>query len=324
MRVGQNPAKSLKQVAHPAEITAAVTTYIPFTSGYYEQSLDVLKLSLESMRTHADRPFDLMVFDNASCEPVREYLLEAQKEGKIQYLILSEENMGVIGAWNVLFGAAPGEYIFYSDYDIYFYPNWTSALIEVLEAFPQAGMVTGLPLFTPVEFSTSTVEWAKGTRDVELIDEEVISFEDVWRHGQSIGLTRTEVEKFIKETPGYQVFFKGKRCNVGAGHFQFAGRKAYFLKVIPLQAERPMGGEVRNLDIAINDAGFLRLSTPDWHVEHMGNAFNEKFSLSAPRLEQTVAPASHGKIKMPRIVQVKFIRRILEFLYNRIFRILHQ
>ena len=45
MRIGQNPARFVEKVAQPAEITVAVVSCIPFLSGYYEQSLDVLKSS---------------------------------------------------------------------------------------------------------------------------------------------------------------------------------------------------------------------------------------------------------------------------------------
>ena len=50
MRKGQNPAKFVKDVARPERITVALLNYIPFLSGFYAETLDVLKVSLESMR----------------------------------------------------------------------------------------------------------------------------------------------------------------------------------------------------------------------------------------------------------------------------------
>jgi len=47
MRKGQNPAKFVSTVARPERITAAVLTYIPFQSGYYAESLDVLGACLD-------------------------------------------------------------------------------------------------------------------------------------------------------------------------------------------------------------------------------------------------------------------------------------
>jgi hypothetical protein len=49
MRVGQNPAKSIKHVERPLRVTVAAVTYIPFLSGFYAQSLDVLKACLDSL-----------------------------------------------------------------------------------------------------------------------------------------------------------------------------------------------------------------------------------------------------------------------------------
>ena len=99
MRLGQNPAKTIEHAKQPQAITAAVITYIPFLSGYYAQSLDVLKICLESLLTNSDLPFDLMVFDNGSCDEVVKYLTELQHEQEIQYLVLSDQNIGKVGAW---------------------------------------------------------------------------------------------------------------------------------------------------------------------------------------------------------------------------------
>jgi len=90
MRIGQNPAKFVKEVAKPERITVAVLNYIPFMSGFYADALEVLKVCLESIRQSADLPYDLLVFDNGSCEEARQYLLDEHQAGRIQFLILSE------------------------------------------------------------------------------------------------------------------------------------------------------------------------------------------------------------------------------------------
>jgi len=157
MRLGQNPAKAIDHVAKPARVTVAVVSYIPFLGGYYSQSLDVLKACLESIWSNTDQPYDLLVFDNASCAEVRTYLAAQQQEGRIQFLLLSEKNIGKGGAWNFIFAGAPGEIIAYADSDIYFLPGWLPAQLKVLETFPNPGMITGMPMWSPAEYSTSTV-----------------------------------------------------------------------------------------------------------------------------------------------------------------------
>ncbi len=161
MRVGQNPAKSIDHVPKPTRVTAAVITYIPFLSGYYAHSLDVLKACLGSLWENTEPSSDLMVFDNASCPEVRAFLLDAHEQKRIQYLVLSDKNIGKGGAWNFIFQAAPGEFIAYADSDILFSAGWLKRSLEILEAYPEAGMVTARPMRTPEAFYTRTLEWTQ-------------------------------------------------------------------------------------------------------------------------------------------------------------------
>ncbi|MBU0510086.1 MAG: glycosyltransferase, partial [Chloroflexi bacterium] len=257
MRIGQNPAKSIKHVVQPQQVTVAVVTYIPFLSGYYAQSLDVLKVCLNSIWEHTDLPYDLMVFDNGSCPEVRDYLCEARDRGRIQYLVLSEKNIGKGGAWNFIFGAAPGEYIAYADSDVYFYPGWLAPQLEVLETFPETGMVTGMPMWTPSEFSTATVRWAEANPEVQLERGKFLAWEDYWRHARSLGADETKARTHFDTCEDIVVIRDGKRYFVGAAHFQFVARKSALQSVLPIPSQRPMG-QVRLLDIALNEAGYLR------------------------------------------------------------------
>src|SRR5574340_1813994 len=161
MRKGQNPAKFVNTVSRPERITAAVLSYVPFLSGFYTEALDVLRACLNSMHDRAGLPFDTMVFDNGSCGEVREYLRAEHEAGRIQYLVLSEKNVGKGGAWNLILGGAPGEIIAYCDSDVLFSPDWLRRSVEVLETFPNVGMVTARPFHTPPNLYSATVMWAK-------------------------------------------------------------------------------------------------------------------------------------------------------------------
>ena len=133
MRIGQNPAKAVKQVEQPERITVAVLNFIPFLSGFYAEGLDVLKVCLESARTDPGAEMDLLVFDNGSCEEARQYLLDEHTAGRIQYLLLSEKNLGKGGAWNMILAGAPGEIVAYADSDVQFSPGWLARSLELLE-----------------------------------------------------------------------------------------------------------------------------------------------------------------------------------------------
>ncbi|MDQ3007944.1 MAG: glycosyltransferase family 2 protein [Chloroflexota bacterium] len=205
MRKGQNPAKFVKDVARPEWITVALLNYIPFLSGFYAETLDVLKVCMESMRKDAGLPFDLMVFDNGSCSEVREFLVKEKEEGRIQYLILSEKNMGKGGAWNVMLAGAPGEIIAYTDSDVLFSPNWLSRSVEILESFPNVGMVTARPFRTPPEFYESTLKWAREKATLE--DGQFIPWETFLEFNLSLGQTEEENRKVYAETGDWRITY---------------------------------------------------------------------------------------------------------------------
>ena len=80
MRVGTNPAKSLKKAPKPAPLTVVILTYIPYTSGYYRESLAVFQACLESLwASTTEMPFEVLVFDNGSGPETRAFLQEAHR-----------------------------------------------------------------------------------------------------------------------------------------------------------------------------------------------------------------------------------------------------
>ena len=56
---------------------------------------------------------------------------------------------------------APGEIIAYADSDVLFSPNWLKRSVEILETYPNVGMVTARPFRTPPEFYSATLDWAR-------------------------------------------------------------------------------------------------------------------------------------------------------------------
>jgi glycosyltransferase involved in cell wall biosynthesis len=279
-------------------------------------------------------PFDLHVFDNASCSEVRAYLQNEHDAGRIQFLTLSEQNVGKAAAWNFAFSAAPGEIIAYADADIAFEPGWLENLVAVLEAYPEAGMVTGIPMWSPAEFSTATVAWAERTEGIALQEGKLLPWEDYWKHARSLGQSEAEARanfddqidlmnedirrKYVPDTgirvpgrnadpePGTR---NPARFYIGAGHFQFVTRKQVLADVLPIPADKPMG-QVRRLDAAIDTAGYLRLSTPDWWVRHLGNTPGSPGSDPAPT---TARPRLRGPL-----------RAAVQWIYARTFDLLYR
>jgi len=309
MRVGHNPARFVENVAQPADVTVAVVNCVPFLSGYYEQGLDVLKACITSIHENTPEPHDLMVFDNRSCREVRQYLQEAYDQGIIQYLVLSDRNIGKIGAWNFMFGAAQGKYVVFSDGDIGFRPGWLTASSELFKIFPNVGMVTARPLRTPMEFSSATLDWARQARVLE--EGRFLDWETFWEHVESLGRDEAESRKDYAAGSEYRLNYGGQTAFVGATHFQFMAPREVLQKIIPLPSEQPMRGE-RALDAAINKMGLLRLTTDKPLVWHMGN----RLSIA---VEATGTPKRKSLLHW--LLWLPMVRRILLWLNNQIFRL---
>ncbi len=320
MRVGQNPAKAMQDVVQPAPVTVAVVTYIPMIGGYYEESLDVLKLCLGSILKNTQMEFDLMVFDNASCPEVRAYLNELHEAGKIDYLVLSDKNVGKAGAWNFMFRAAPGEFVAFADSDVYHYEGWLTAQVDALKTFPKLGMVTGMPMMTPEKFSTATVTWAEENGLLERGYD--FAWEDFWRHAISLGGDEEKARAFMQENDSLRVSYEGKHYFIGASHFQFVARTDVLREMTPIASNRPMG-QVRLLDEAINAAGYLRLCLDQWYVQHMGNTVPVKGFL----LEEDLLDAKEAGtqvVKKPSIWQRGPLRKLVQKVYDKSFEILYR
>ncbi len=315
MRVGQNPAKSVKDVAVPKRVTVAVLSYIPFLSGFYAQTLDVLKLCLGSIwENTTDVDYDLMVFDNGSCREVINFLLDTKEQGKIQYLVLSEKNLGKGGAWNVMLAGAPGEIIAYADSDVLFYPGWLSRSIEILETYPHVGMVTSRPFRTPEQYSSCTIEWARNTPGADFRVGNFLSWEDFSSFVMSLGTSEEQARSWWEGGGDMRVNYNGVPAQIGASHWQFVTQKATIQQFLPFDMSRPMG-QVRMLDERMNQAGYLRLMTADPLAQNMSN------QVPAYLGGKPVARVEDGRSSFrKRILDFKPVKQILLAMYDSIFK----
>ena len=176
MRVGTNPSKHAIAAKAPAPVTVALLVYVPFETGYFKDGLDVLKLCLESVYKNTGPAHDILVFDNGSGKSIVDFLQAEQRAGRIQYLALAGTNIGKAAALNFILGAAPGEYIAYSDGDAFFFPGWLEAHLEVLKNFPDVGIVNGLPARHLTNWATkSTLSLAQANPEIQIEKGHLIS-----------------------------------------------------------------------------------------------------------------------------------------------------
>jgi glycosyltransferase involved in cell wall biosynthesis len=310
MRIGQNPAKFVKEVAKPARITVAVLNYIPFLSGFYANMLEVLKACLQSIRDSADLPCDLLVFDNGSCEEARQYLLDEHTAGRIQFLILSEKNLGKGGAWNMILAGSPGEIIVYTDNDCLFYPGWMSRSLQILETYPNVGMVTARPFRTKEDFFTQTVAWGEQTAEVTIERGQLLPYETFREFDLSLGQSEEEIRQHYDTTQDVVLNCGGVRAYAGASHWQFMAYKSVIQKFLPFNMDRPMG-QVRQLDQRMNKSGYLRLMVSDPLAMNMSNTLRNASTDGAPAASTP---------RLVALLDLPPVRRVLLGAYDAIFR----
>lgn len=351
-RVGINPARGMRSDYRPARIAITMLSYLPELSGYFTDRLDVLKLCVASLLCHTPAPYDLVVFDNGSCPQVVDFWRGLQREGHIDYLILSEKNIGKIGALQILFNAAPGEIIAYSDDDIFFYPGWLQESMKVLEAFPRAGMVSGAPVRNAALHAHESLD--------QLIQQPApnltVSYErripDEWEIDWAVSTGR-EPQAYLQETKELKdtvlkIPFQGDDANqenkgcceaiASANHFQFIAYKEILLQALPAQWTGKLMGHMLELDQAIDDLGYLRLSTTTRTARHLGNTLSpqiltdaqnlglksESLAKHTDNLEHPAAVTSQRKSSRRHwLTSIPGARRLLVWAYKRLFDMLY-
>ena len=316
MRIGQNPAKYLKEVTQPARVTTAVLNYIPFLSGFYSEALDVLKVCLESARHDPGAEMDLLVFDNGSCEEARQWLLDEHQAGRIHYLILSEKNLGKGGAWNVILGGAPGEIISYADSDVLFSPGWLARSLQLLETYPNVGMVTARPFRTREDYYSATLAWGEATPDVLVEQGALVPWQTFLEFDLSLGQSEDDIRRHYDSTRDVRLTYRGVPAYAGASHWQFTAWKSTLQGFLPFSMDRPMG-QVKQLDERMNAAGLLRLMTAEPLAMNMSNTLR---GVNAATVGTPASAPPKAKARANPLLDFPPVKKTLLSLYDAIFR----
>jgi len=327
-RYGINPARGKVSSYRPAKINVVLLTCIPDLQGYFQHKLDILRISLHSLRQHTNLPYDLFVFDNGSCTEVIDYLSQQKEAGMIDYLFLSRRNIGKIGALKIVFNSLPGEIIAYADDDILYYPNWLEAQLDILEKFPRAGMVSGVPVRNASRHAMKSI--------LKLVENEgakvSISYErripDEWESDWALSTGR-DVESHLQETQSHlDIVLKtnGLEAIGASNHFQFVCYKNVILQALPQDWSGKLMGHMLELDQAVDALGYLRLSTSKRYTRHLGNALSPRLMDELRSLGISIpeeAPSQH-RHKKHWLLSLPGSGRLLKAVYNRLFYILHR
>jgi len=328
-RVGINPARNRVSSYRPARVTVAVLAYVPYLQGYWQNRLDVLRLSLASLLRHTTEPYDLLVFDNGSCAEAKEFLRDLQEQGAIRYLITAKENIGKSGALKILFAGAPGQVVAYSDDDIFFYPGWLEGHLRLLDGYPSVGMVSGCAIRTLFDHGTkSNLRLADTNPEVHLTRGKRIPLEWEIEWAESYGRDVEEHRRALEHMEDLSLEYRGLEAFAIANHNQFVTPKSVVLRALPEAWSGRLMGEMNELDNAVDGLGFLRLSTIDRTTKHIGNMVSpamaaeaERYGLRLDRITPKSLAVTRPGLRA-RLLRFKPVRFLLQGLYNRLFWVL--
>lgn len=324
-RIGINPNRGKRTNYQPARITLAMLTYLPSQAGYFAERMAVTRLSLESLIAHTPQPFDLIVFDNGSCPELVNYLCQLHQNGRINYLILSRENIGKLSALQVIFRAAPGELVAYSDDDVFFLPGWLEAHAEIMNTYPRVGLVTGFYIRSHLRYATHSIEAFAQQPGVQVKRGLLIPPELEQHYMDNMGRSPESYQQEIDGLEDIQLSYQGVTTLASAGHHQFVTSRQLMLDVLPGWDSNLMGKMVE-LENAIDQLGYLRLSTLTPVTRLLGNVISPENAAEANHLG-LLARAGISTRHRPgignRMMKIPFVKRVIQGMYNRLHYLLN-
>lgn len=336
MRIGENPTKYSRKssgrasipIKVPLPITVCTVTYVPNLEGYYKEGLDVLKLNIFALRDNTAEEFDLMVFDNGSCEEVVNWLVKLKEENIIQWLFLSSENMKKLGAWNLLFSASQGDLVYYFDSDIYHYDGWLEGLKKTLLLISEAGIVGGFHNIPTVNLGNN-INIVRQHPDYILEKGRYIDNNMLKELAVSLG---TDVENFVNKKQSvliHKITLGNESAYLGTSHCQFLAKRECLKDIFPTSRDWALKYTDKEFDRLLDQKGWLRLTTTTQYVYHIGNRVVGKWREKLERVDYTNIKTNRTGEKelspfVRFIVSLPPTRKLIIFLYNILFNLLYR
>ena len=335
-RIGRHPLKqkSIKQdPIRPSNITITTIVYIPSMTGYWSESFDVLKLFFKSLVNNTNEDYDLMVFDNGSCDEVIEYLSSLKNKGLIQYLILSEKNFKKLGALNYLLQSAPGKIISYADSDIYFLKGWLQESLKILDTFPEAAKVTAIPIAGGDTTQISNKFYKSAIKDSTICVKTGKIIEDKFINAHMVSIEKSLAQFNHEHNDRNDTLIErnNTKAYISTADFQFTIRKKSLINILPLLIEKdedyydPIYSPI--LERKLDDMGWWQLSTEDYLIHHMGNRIpnfsNELNWLNKEDIESLYNKKIKKKNKVVRIKN-RILRGYLQKINIYIYKLLYE
>ncbi len=270
MRVGVNPKKADAHLEGYVRHRIIIPVYIPKVTEYYEQTLEILKIHLESLCLSVGDRAKITIISNGSADEINHLLTEYLRAGRVDQLLLNRQNRGKVDAIVSVARGAFEELITFSDCDVLFKPGWLEAVEQIFYDFPECGAASPVPRPDRLWYNTSaTLVGALGKRLLGF--DKVVTDDDLDAVERSIGPPFSIAPQYRQA----QAIVRrgGATACVGCGHFVITLRR----EAVACMPEAPSLTAVAQSSerIWIDDPperrGMWRLATTKVLAHHMGN-----------------------------------------------------
>ena len=268
MRTEMNPNRRIYVDGYPPYIASSIT-HLPSLEGYHENRFEVVKVSLTTMRENAGLNCKTLVWDNGSCQEFRDWLLN---EYKPDYVMLSTNVGKSIARASILRMLPPKTIVGVADDDMYYYPDWFKAQVELMKYFPNVGQVSGYPVRTQMRWGNRrTLEWA---RKVAVVEEgSFIPSEWDRDYCTSIGRDYEWHKKYTENDMDKRITYRGVQAYAFAHHCQFICKVKLLANLMNFTTEAM--SDDKPFDWAVDTTGMLRLTTINRYTRHIGNVLDD-------------------------------------------------
>lgn len=268
MRIGSNP-----QIEQPLESSdyfhqVIMPVYIPNSEGYFVDSFNILKISIDSLLKTVHAKTFISIVNNGSSSEIEAFLDDLYQNGKIQELIHTN-NIGKVNAINKAFVGQSFPLVTITDADVLFLNHWQKSVYAIYEAFPKVGAVCTTPNSRAFKQLTANIFFdcffSKSLRFENVKDSQAM-VDFLESIGNSWVLRPIHKKKYLT------VNANEVSAVVGAGHYVCTYRRDALPEDGFGNTTKLMGRQVMyDVDVTIVKKGYWRLSTTDNLTYHLGN-----------------------------------------------------
>jgi hypothetical protein len=205
-------------------------------------------------------------------------------------------------------------------------PGWLERHLEIIDTYPNVGAVTGMYIKPHMKEGVSATLKFANRSDVHSEKGNLVDRNLEQHYIDQTGRTWQRYQEEINGLEDVRLTYKGVDTFASAGHYQMTVPREPVLKALPANWTGNLMGQMRDLDVAIDQLGMLRLCTTPPTIRLLGNQIDEQSASVLRSNGVDVAGASKSKEMTgwkKKFFRLPLVQKLAYFFYERLFRIIN-